>query len=874
MIRVAGEEDGFTMIFALLTLLISGLLIAAAFTSASGDIRVTERGTVQAKAYYAALAGVSRYQDELTSSPESWTKCTAIGTESAPKTVTGAAEETYFVKTLGSTGHTCESGKQATILETIGAAKGTFRILSTGTVKEGSKSVTRRIVATFAHPGFTKYVYETNYEVEDPVNYGIAASTCEHYYAYRVEHNLTGTCPPIEFAPEDQVKGPMHTNDAAEVCSTSSSQPTFGREGYEDEIAMNGGHYAAGGGCGNSPKINGKYTTAAGSLLPPSTDVELLEAAGAKYNGRTEIELKPGTPNTMKVTNKETGTQTISFPSNGVVYVENSKTEACAITNYTPFGTDTTHDTGCGNVYVHGEYTESLTIASADDVIVNGNLTTTNEANGEPTGSATLGLIAENFVRVYHPVKEGYETEHIAPATEPARNGKCVVAKEFGGKAVRSTEVSEIATSGLEAGQEVEGTVAGMIEPGTTISEVKASENKITLSKAAKPTMAKELSGKFTNGSTEVKEINTTGLVVGQEVEGTGIESGTTITEIKAAEKKLKLSKAAKGAAKEASGKILKSTEVKEINTTGLVAGQEVEGTGIESGTTITEIKAAEKKLKLSKAAKPAAISLSGKLTKASTEVKEITTTGLFVGEEVEGSGIEPGTTITEVKSPASEKKIKLSKAATKNETTTLKFYPGETVTLKFYGETTATLKFYGETTKLKIYVASGYVYNSTLSLCHKSESNPPYNEYRASENLYIKTCESESTYTSNAFCKYENNSSGCSEKATNLNSTEDPNHWGSLENPVIDAAILSTNHSWIVDNYKCGARLGKLTVWGSIAQFWRGPVGTAGGTGYIKNYNYDERLASQQPPSFLNPTNASSWKVSRETAPPTSFTG
>ena len=42
-----------------------------------------------------------------------------------------------------------------------------------------------------------------------------------------------------------------------------------------------------------------------------------------------------------------------------------------------------------------------------------------------------------------------------------------------------------------------------------------------------------------------------------------------------------------------------------------------------------------------------------------------------------------------------------------------------------------------------------------------------------------------------------------------------------------IDAAILSLQHSFIVDNYQCGAKLGKLTVNGAIAQQFRGPVGT-----------------------------------------------
>ncbi|HST34340.1 MAG TPA: hypothetical protein VLJ80_12570 [Solirubrobacteraceae bacterium] len=844
--------------------------MAAAFTAANGDVKLTRRATIQTKAYYAALAGVNRYQYQLTSSPEYWTKCPTLGTEATPLKVTGATDENYTVKTLGSTGHTCESGKQATILETGGTAKGTFRILSTGTVKEGANTVTRKIVATFSHPGFTKYVYESNYEVEDPVNFKLEPKVCEFYYSYRSTHGLTGTCPVIQFAPTDEVNGPMHTNDAAAICTKNGSAPKFGREGRNDEIAMNGGHYAAGG-CTDEPNIVGKYTTTAGSILPPETDAELLEAAGTKFDGRTEIELRPGTPNTMVVKNKGV-TKTVAFPSNGVVYVENSKSEACAITNYTPFGTDTVDDGGCGNVYVHGEYTESLTIASADDVIVNGNLTTTNESSGEPTGGATLGLIAENFVRVYHPVKTSYVTKNIVPATQPPINEKCVTMKELSAKVLPSTEVSEVATTGLSAGDEVEGTVAGEIEAGTTISEVKTGE-KLKMSKAAKPP-AKELSAKLTNNSTEVKEVNTTGLVVGAEVEGTvagQIEAGTTISAINAAGKTITLSKAAQTKSTTASGIITKATEVKEINTTGLVAGEEVEGTGIEAGTTISKIEGA-KALLLNKAAKPTLISASGKTNKT-TEVKEINTTGLVVGAEVEGSGIEAKTTITSIN--VSGKTIKLSKAATKSETTTLKFY-GAAVTLTFSPVLENTkLKLYGEVTKLKFYHSTGYAYNPVFEggVCHKVESG--YSEYRESENRYITTCEGGTkNYEGGGFCKIEFGTGSCPSRATELNAEEDPNGWGMLKDPVIDAAILSTNHSWIVDNYKCGNLLGTLTVWGSIAQFWRGPVGTSGGSGYIKNYNYDDRLANQQPPSFLAPTNATSWKVSRETAAPASFTG
>lgn len=932
------------MLFALLALFVGSLLVTAAFTAANGDIKLTHRATIQEKAYYAAVAGVDRYQYQLTSSPEYWTKCPALGTEAAPLKVTGTTDESYTVKTLGSTGHaTCESGKQATILETGGTAKGTFRILSTGTVKEGATTVTRKIVATFAHPGFTKYVYESNYEVEDPINFGREPSTCEFYYSYRSTHNLTELCPVIQFAPTDAVNGPMHTNDASAVCAKNGSAPKFGREGRNDEIAMNGGHYAAGG-CTDAPNIVGKYTTTAGSILPPTTDAELLEAAGQKFDGRTEIELKSGNPNTMIVKNKGV-TKTYPYPSNGVVYVENSKSEACAITNYTPFGTNTVDDTGCGNVYVHGTYTESLTIASADDVIVNGNLTTTSESSGEPTGSATLGLIAENFVRVYHPVKTNYETRNVVAPTQPPLEGKCVTLKELGAKVLnKSTEVTEVATTGLSNGDEVVGTVAGEIEPGTTISEIKAGE-KLKLSKATKPP-AKELSAKITNNSTELKEVTTTGLVVGaevegtvagqieggttissinavaktvtlskaaqtssttaggiivrqalvkeinttglantEEVEGTGIAAGTTISKVEGA-KTLLLSAAAKPALKSIGGKINKTAEIKEINTAGLVVGAEVEGTGIPANTTVSSFNAAAKTVTLSNVAKPVTTkSVSGKITSGKTEVTGITTTGLEVGQTVEGpvaEQIAANTTITAINAGA--KTITLSQAAKKTETVTLKF-TGETPTLKFYGEAVTLtfspasentkVKFYGEVTKLKFYHVTGYAYNPVFEggVCHKVESG--YSEYRENEDRYIEACEGGSTnYEGEGLCKIVFTSGNCPARATEVTAAEDPNGWGELENPVIDAAILSTNHSWIVDNYKCGNLLGTLTVWGSIAQFWRGPVGTSGGSGYIKNYNYDDRLANQQPPSFLAPTNATSWKVSRETAAPTSFTG
>ena len=81
-----------------------------------------------------------------------------------------------------------------------------------------------------------------------------------------------------------------------------------------------------------------------------------------------------------------------------------------------------------------------------------------------------------------------------------------------------------------------------------------------------------------------------------------------------------------------------------------------------------------------------------------------------------------------------------------------------------------------------------------------------------------------------------------------------------------VDAAILSLSHSFMVDNYHCGDSEGTLTVNGAIAQWYRGVVGTNGGdTGYIKDYNYDDRLAVREPPNFLDPVQTS-WRIVRRT--------
>ena len=88
---------------------------------------------------------------------------------------------------------------------------------------------------------------------------------------------------------------------------------------------------------------------------------------------------------------------------------------------------------------------------------------------------------------------------------------------------------------------------------------------------------------------------------------------------------------------------------------------------------------------------------------------------------------------------------------------------------------------------------------------------------------------------------------------------------WG-INGLEIDAAILAIEHSFIVDHYNCGSSLGTLHVTGAISQKYRGPVGDGtNGTGYYKDYEYDDRLRYMEPPNFLDPIEPA-WHIQRET--------
>lgn len=83
---------------------------------------------------------------------------------------------------------------------------------------------------------------------------------------------------------------------------------------------------------------------------------------------------------------------------------------------------------------------------------------------------------------------------------------------------------------------------------------------------------------------------------------------------------------------------------------------------------------------------------------------------------------------------------------------------------------------------------------------------------------------------------------------------------WPRTSSPglTIQGSIQTLQHSFYVQNPERGTPQGTLTVFGSLAQKWRGIVGVNNGTtGYTKDYRYDPRLKYSAPPYFPQWSNA-----------------
>jgi hypothetical protein len=448
-------ERGFSMFIVIMVLFVTSMFVAAAFAAANGDLPQSGPAKDRKQAYAAAEAGLNFYLTHLNQDPDYWTKCDQVpapnGTEVNPvnqvwngtgsdprrwRNVTGSSAQ-YTLEILPTGSATkCDPNNQTSILD---MSSGEFRVRATGRPDPNSP-VKRSIIGVFRRHGFIDFLWFTYYEDMDPQAYGTQTqrTTAQNNCGDKVRSVRAGKgCDEIQFITGDKLNGPVHSNDSILICGT----PTFGRDPTDKvEIATQPGtapsRVADSSPCTDGTNMLGTWKTGVPLLDPPDSNDDLKNVAisgGRYYQGKTYIRFNTpvnGTTTTMTVRNKNTVTTNVPVPANGVIYVDGDTTQgACSPSSPSdyPLTADYNEDNGCGNVYVSGTYASSMTIAAADNVIIapttNNPITgaaldwTGYDSNLLHVNNAVLGLIANNFVRVGHPVSNSPSPCHNASST-------------------------------------------------------------------------------------------------------------------------------------------------------------------------------------------------------------------------------------------------------------------------------------------------------------------------------------------------------------------------------------------------------------------------------------------------------------------------
>jgi Tfp pilus assembly protein PilX len=412
------DQGGFTMIVALGVMMVTLLLATAVFAAVQGDASLTRADLDGKRAYAAAQSGVQAYLYQLNANASTsawWETCAndmSAGSGAQVAVPGSSTGTTYSYKPVPISPYTTCSTTDP-VASLIDTATGTLRMRFTGY----SGRQTRSIVASLKTLSPLSFLWYTKYETEDTSIAG-ANSGCDRFY-------WQSPGPPsgcqIYWVSGDAMNGPMYTQDQFLVSPNNS--PQFGRLGSSDEIASERGvagnnEICAGNNCYGAtvshadpnPTPQVKLPTDNANLLPDAqkhglavTGTVTLNVTNNSATGATCVTATSCTPINIPDLTQVPIIYAQNDPSCPIGYSPKSIT-------YPQVGGSGTYKNDyygpCGDIYVSGTYSSPLTLAAANDVIVTGNLTNTTDTNitgtVSPTGPATLGLVATQYVRVMH----------------------------------------------------------------------------------------------------------------------------------------------------------------------------------------------------------------------------------------------------------------------------------------------------------------------------------------------------------------------------------------------------------------------------------------------------------------------------------------
>jgi hypothetical protein len=398
------------------------LASAALFVAVQGDASLSRNDLNGKRAYAAAQAGVQAYLYLLNdnASDSQWWETCSNDTKTATQVPGVSYAATYsYQPVLANQASACSNSNPVATL--IDSSTGTLRVAVTGTAGQASTPggvATRTIVASFKTQTPLSYLWYTVHETVDPSvilaegDSQSQANQCSIFY-------YSGSGPPsycqINWFSGDTMNGPMYTQD--QLLIYSGANPSFGRGPHDQIISQtptssvcaygNCQHAVFNGNAVANPPANDQVPLPAdnGGLLTDATN------HGHVFTGTVNVTVHSGGTETIVncPSSSAGGACTTTTQQYSIIYAANGS--GCS-TSYNPTSVSYPTDTNsgytsdyygpCGDIYVSGTYSNPLTLAAANDIIVTGDLQTTEDSNGSPTGSATLGLVANQYVRVMH----------------------------------------------------------------------------------------------------------------------------------------------------------------------------------------------------------------------------------------------------------------------------------------------------------------------------------------------------------------------------------------------------------------------------------------------------------------------------------------
>jgi hypothetical protein len=442
----ARDDSGMALITVLGIGTMLTLIMFAATGFAVNQLKQVRNDQDWGAALAAAQAGVDDYLAKLNADGTYWRYGDPSNAYSAGSTMslpTGASVNPAFTGWVAIPGRTIRASFRYEVNNAIFTSQGILKLRSSGKVGKEVRTVEVQV----RRRGFIDYLYFTDYDTKDPAAYDtnvgdsytstVAETKChKHSYEGRVDaiNGVSTGCTSIRFigsgGVNDVIQGPLHSNDSFYTCGTPQFQGATSTS-WNDPAGV---RYKKDTGCSGSPLFSaaGDPKYASTLTMPPSNnsirkEVDPLYAnpVGCLYVGPTKIVLNAtGTMNVTSPYTKNGGAaycgvgNNIALPTNGVIYVESVPAVADAYTQSTPttpcinsgagnsLGYPQANDMttfGCktGDVFLEGSLKGQLTIAAENNIVLTWHV----DYAGGSAGTDLLGLVANNYIEVYHPVK-------------------------------------------------------------------------------------------------------------------------------------------------------------------------------------------------------------------------------------------------------------------------------------------------------------------------------------------------------------------------------------------------------------------------------------------------------------------------------------